>query len=622
MKTKWKRFWEWVRTRLTPNELFHKNEVQANKLGEIVLFNSGLFLALILLLTAFKIFPLGLDGILPPTVQGMVEIAILMVVCRIVKDDAWWLKYLLVLAMIGVYARLDAMLTHKVWILMVIPVVFSSRYFSRKLTVSTAVLTSLVFLGSSIHGAVSGLIDLNIVTMDPGVVMKTTGGFLGDTVKNAGVTSSMLIHNTLLYNYLPKWLMFSVVAVISCNMAKRGYEMVITQHEKDTQTARIESELSLANSIQANMLPSIFPAFPEHVEFDIYATMTPAKEVGGDFYDFFMLDETHLAAVIADVSGKGVPAALFMVIAKTIIKNHAQMGLPPAEIMTRTNKLLCEGNEAGLFVTAWFCVLDTEKHTLTYVNAGHTPPLIKRKNGKYEYLHSRPGFVLAGMDTTRYRQFEIPLEPGDKLFLYTDGVTEATDAENRLYGSDRLAACLNAMPDADVYETLAGVKKDIDAFVGAAEQFDDITMLVLESKGTGTPLTERTFAATDAELPNATAFLEEQLEAVGAPMKAVMQLSVALEEIFVNVAHYAYPNGSGDVTIGFGFDSDTRAVTLRFADGGIPFDPLAAEDPDTTLSAEERRIGGLGILMVKKTADDIFYRHQDGRNILTVIKKI
>lgn len=617
-----KRWIDRIREKLVPDEMFHQNEKQANRLGEIVLFNSGVILAIILLLTALKIFPLGLDGIFPPAIQGIVEVAILMVICRIVKDDAWWLKYLLVIAMVAIYARLDTMLTHKAWILMVIPVVFSSRYFSRRLTIFTSVLTSLAFIVSAIHGAVTGLIDLNIVTMEEGTVMTATGGFLGDAVKNAGVTTSMLIHNTLLYAYLPKWLMFSIVAIISCNMAKRGREMILTQHDKDLRSARIESELSLANSIQANMLPCIFPAFPEHEEFDVYAKMDPAKEVGGDFYDFFMLDETHLAVVIADVSGKGVPAALFMVIAKTLIKNHAQMGLSPAEVFSKTNRMLCEGNEAGLFVTAWLGILDTEANTLTYVNAGHNPPLIKRAGGPFEYLRSRPGFVLAGMETTVYRQNVIDMNPGDRLFLYTDGVTEATDVEKRLYGEDRLVSFLNAHPNDNVYDTLANVRSDLDAFVGAAEQFDDITMLILDFKGKESALTERSFPAAVEELPNATAFLEEQLEAVGAPMPAVMQLSVALEELFVNVAHYAYPGSEGSVTIGFGFDPSTRTVTLRFADSGIPFDPLKAQDPDVTLSAEERKIGGLGIMMVKKTMDSISYQNQNGQNLLTVTKKI
>lgn len=242
---------------------------------------------------------------------------------------------------------------------------------------------------------------------------------------------------------------------------------------------RIGAELTVATQIQASMLPCIFPAFPEQEEFDIYATMQPAKEVGGDFYDFFLVDENHLAVVMADVSGKGVPAALFMVIAKTLIKNHAQTGASPADVFTVTNRQLCESNDAGLFVTAWMGILDLTTGEFIYVNAGHNPPLIRKKTGEFEYVRGRAGFVLAGMEGIKYRQASMTLEPGDMVYLYTDGVTEATDTENQLYGEERLLACLNAGKDAPLETLLHGVKEDIDTFVKGAPQFDDITMLAL-----------------------------------------------------------------------------------------------------------------------------------------------
>ena len=248
---------------------------------------------------------------------------------------------------------------------------------------------------------------------------------------------------------------------------------------------RIGAELNVATQIQADMLPRIFPAFPARTEFDIYATMDPAKEVGGDFYDFFLVDDDHLAVVVADVSGKGVPAALFMVIAKTLIKNHTQNRETLAEVFTHTNAQLCEGNDAGLFVTAWMAVLEISTGKLIYVNAGHNPPLLQRAGGSYEWLRSRPGFVLAGMEGMRYRENEMELHPGDRLFLYTDGVTEATDANKELYGDDRLQTALDRQGNVPVRQLLTGIKESIDAFVGDAEQFDDITMLGLEYRERG-----------------------------------------------------------------------------------------------------------------------------------------
>ena len=243
---------------------------------------------------------------------------------------------------------------------------------------------------------------------------------------------------------------------------------------------RIGAELNVATQIQADMLPRIFPAFPERQEFEVYATMNPAKEVGGDFYDFFLVDDDHLAVVIADVSGKGVPAALFMVIAKTLIKNHAQNRETPGEVFTQTNAQLCEGNDAGLFVTAWMGVLEISTGKFVYVNAGHNPPLLKRAGGQYEWLKSRPGFVLAGMEGIRYRENTLELMPGDTLYLYTDGVTEATSSAQELYGEERLQAALNEASELPVSQLLPRIKNCIDTFVGYAEQFDDITMLGLQ----------------------------------------------------------------------------------------------------------------------------------------------
>lgn len=387
---------------------------------------------------------------------------------------------------------------------------------------------------------------------------------------------------------------------------------------------RINAELSLASDIQAHMLPCIFPAFPDHDEFDIYADMTPAKEVGGDFYDFFMTDDKHLAFVMADVSGKGVPAALFMVIAKTLIKNHAQTGQEPEQVFNTVNILLCDGNDAGLFVTSWIGILDLESGLLKYANAGHNPPLIKRKGGEFEYLRSRPGFVLAGMENTKYRQNELVMEPGDRIFLYTDGVTEAADGEQNLYGEERLQNLLNRCHTKTAADTLNSLKKDIDSFVGDTPQFDDITMLMLDykMKKADNAMTERIFPADIGALNEVLAFAEEELEKAECPPNIVMQITVALEEVFVNAANYAYEGKEGDVRVGIAADEELNSITIRITDKGVSFNPLEKPDPDITLSAEERQIGGLGIFICKKTMDEIGYTRENGENILTMTKNL
>lgn len=245
---------------------------------------------------------------------------------------------------------------------------------------------------------------------------------------------------------------------------------------------RIGAELDVATHIQSSMLPNIFPAFPDRPEFDIYATMNPAKEVGGDFYDFFMVDERHLAVVMADVSGKGVPAALFMVIGKTLIKDHTLPDTDLPTVFAEVNDILCESNSEDLFITAFEGVLDLVTGEFRFVNAGHEPPFISRANAPFELYKIKAGFVLAGMEGMKFKGGSFDLSPGDKIFLYTDGVTEATDAKEELFGMDRLTESLGKAASGEPEEILRSVKTDIDRFVGKAPQFDDITMLCLTYK--------------------------------------------------------------------------------------------------------------------------------------------
>ena len=248
---------------------------------------------------------------------------------------------------------------------------------------------------------------------------------------------------------------------------------------------RIGAELSLATQIQASMLPHIFPAFPERTDIDLFASMDPAKEVGGDFYDYFLIDGDHLGLVIADVSGKGVPAALFMMASKIIIQSVAKLGKSPAEILTRANEAICSNNDAEMFVTTWLGIVELSTGKMTAANAGHEFPAVMKPGGRFELYKDRHGFVIGGMEDVRYHEYELQLEPGSKVFVYTDGVPEATNAEQELFGAERMVNALNIRPEASPKELLENVRRAVDAFVKDAEQFDDLTMLCLEYKGPG-----------------------------------------------------------------------------------------------------------------------------------------
>ena len=287
------------------------------------------------------------------------------------------------------------------------------------------------------------------------------------------------------FSYGIQFIIFATVGAA----AYMFFAIIGEQNEKyekqKIESSRLETELSLASNIQADMLPNIYPAFPEREEFDIFASMDPAKEVGGDFYDFFLIDDNRLGLVMADVSGKGVPAALFMMISKILVQNYAMTGKSPKEVLEAVNAQICANNREEMFVTVWLGILDLKTGRLAAANAGHEFPAIMHYGTGFELYKDKHGFVIGGMEGVRYKEYEIMLKPGDKLFLYTDGVPEATSADKELFGTDRMLAALNTRPDASPKEILKNVRAAVDGFVKEAEQFDDLTMLCLEYRGYG-----------------------------------------------------------------------------------------------------------------------------------------
>lgn len=266
--------------------------------------------------------------------------------------------------------------------------------------------------------------------------------------------------------------LISVVLIYTVLFSDRSKKLVLTRNELNT-----------ASRIQDAMLPQVFPPFPERKEFDIYADMDPAREVGGDFYDFFLLDDDHLGIVMADVSGKGVPGALFMMISKVILQNCARFDRSPAMILSNVNEMISSNNQEQMFVTVWFGILEISTGKITASNAGHEYPIIMKNGKEYELLKDKHSFVVGALAGTQYKEYEIKLEKGDKLFLYTDGIPEAIDSSKQQFGINRLVEALNEARDFNVSATLRHVKESVAGFVGKAEQFDDLTMLCLEYKG-------------------------------------------------------------------------------------------------------------------------------------------
>jgi len=387
-------------------------------------------------------------------------------------------------------------------------------------------------------------------------------------------------------------------------------------HEREEKN-RINTELAVAREIQASMLPAKFPAFPLRDEFDIFAEMIPAKEVGGDFYDFFLIDKDNLAVVIADVSGKGIPASLFMVNTKTLI-NYFSSDKNPKEVFDLINKKLCQNNDACIFVTSIMGIYNIPTGKFVFVNAGHNPPLLKKSNGLFEYIRGKPQIVLAVMEDVKYAQEEITLNDGDTLYFYTDGVTEAMNREKELYGEERLLNALNKYKFSLPKELIVNIKKEVDNFADGAEQSDDIAMLALHINEKENAKNEITVDAVKESLEEVVKFISSELMKTSYPPNIQNEIEIAAEEVFTNIVNYAYGQEGGKVKITISIENE---VIIKFEDNGQPFNPHEQEAPDLNKPLNEREIGGLGLYLVKKIMDRVEYTRENGRNILIIAKK-
>ena len=414
-----------------------------------------------------------------------------------------------------------------------------------------------------------------------------------------------------IFSILPRLLAIIVIAQIANGLSKRAHHILNEEIDTVKRTQKVTSELSIASIIQNAVLPREFPDSPFG---EIYGLMDSAKKVGGDFYDFFNIDDNHLAIVIGDASGKGIPSSLLMMKAQSLIRAAAKHTLNSADIINEVNVLLCEGNEYNMFVTCWLGILNKETGELKYTNAGHNPPIIK-SSGKFSYLSARPGIVLGGFNDFEYCETSVKLKKGDKLFLYTDGVTEAHNVKSELYGEDRLLGLVSRL-DSSPYDTITKVRQDVRDFSRNAEQFDDITMLMVEYRKVQSVFSKK-FEAKKENLEKVQDFIISSIKA-DLEAKDKNQLLIVAEEVFINIASYAY-EGRGYCTVDVNYENDV--LTLVFSDNGVKFDPLAKEDPNTKQKAEDRQIGGLGIFMVKNLMDKVYYEYKDNKNILTMIKK-
>lgn len=416
-----------------------------------------------------------------------------------------------------------------------------------------------------------------------------------------------------------------MLALIIYRSAKNIINLVNVEESKQ----RIENELQIARNIQMSMLPKTFPPYPDREDLNMYGIIIPAKEVGGDLYDFYVRDE-KLLFCIGDVSGKGVPASLVMAVTRSLFRTVSAHQDDAATIVIAMNEAMSEMNEQSMFVTFFLGVFDLNSGTLDYCNAGHNVPVVIEHNKHIaKELSCQPNIPLGVLSGYKFMSEQTTLTVGDELFLYTDGLTEAENSAHQLFGEERMmTAIANWKSEAEAKEQLTDMQSAVHTFVGSAEQSDDLTMLSIiwignrqskaDDNGNNDIQTSRLTMRNDIkQIPT----LAEWLDSIGLPDELNMTINLALEEAVSNVMLYAYPEGkSGAVEITA--EKAKKQVVFTIEDSGKAFDPTLQKEPDLTLSAEERPIGGLGIHLVRQIMDDIRYERKDNKNILTLTKRI
>ncbi len=406
----------------------------------------------------------------------------------------------------------------------------------------------------------------------------------------------------------------AILVALSVYLSVSGRRFTLRQGELMYKNLTTSAELNVARSIQEGFLST---DFPDNRSYAVYADMKAATEVGGDFYDFFLIDETHLAVVIGDVSGHGTPAAMFMTLVKTLIKVYAQSKLSADKIFDKTNRYLQKSNPAKLFVTGWIGILDLSSGILSYANAGHNYPVIIRGGKEPVFLTSKPNFVLGIRRLIRYKENRTKLRPGDKLILYTDGVTEAKAPDESFFENERLLKVIGEVADKNQNEIIDAVRSAVDRFENGNSPLDDSTLLTLCFKDylQEEPPESKTFFLTKETFDEIRNYILERSAAEGCDEKTLDKINLASSEILANIDSYAYENG-GEIEI-LTKCRDHR-MTIVFKDDGKPFNPLLEREPDVTLPLSQRAPGGLGIFIVNKVMSETNYAYKGGKNVLTV----
>ena len=602
------------------NEIYLKNEIDANKGLAKGCFFSAVAMLIVWICYITKLFNVSdhiflLINIFFPILITVLTSCVFYIKTKLIEKPKF--KYFLIIQYAIVVMVLNVILPKHGVLMWAVLIILVNHYFDHKALLFTFIMVTIMLVSAMYLGMFYGewdpallngteLISINGKQVN---VENTTAAERYEWIKYLQSQGDNRLLKVFIYYYLPREIILILIVNISFAISKRSKKLLIIESEQVKENEKIKSELDVASRIQNSVLPK------ESCEY-VYGIMDAAKVVGGDFFDYFYIDDSHLALVIGDVSGKGIPASLYMMKTETLIQSLTKtFKNDTALIMERCNVALCTNNDANMFVTCWLGIINLSSGELKYTNAGHNKAILIL-NGKAEYTTEKSGIILGAFDSAKYEEKTVKLNKGDKILLYTDGVTESHNSNDELFGDDRLLEYVNNNIKAPK-DFVLGLRQNLNEFAGCAEQFDDITIMMYDHDFDAIMSESRVFKADVKELDNLFEYSSRLLNQLDFSSRDVIMINTALEEIFVNVAHYAYDNeGTVEITL----SRANNKVSFVFKDNGKPFNPLERKDPNITASSDEREIGGLGIYMVKKIMDEVHYEYTNSQNVLTLIK--
>lgn len=622
MKKKKKKFQPTV----TGYELYRKNEVDANRqMIQVSLFTAG-FISILLILYAFRVFPL----------RSYVLVYILFpIAIALLVSTVFWLKrkqlsnpkfkFFLLSCFIAAIALLNVAVPKHAVLGWALCMVLACHYYSRKSVLMTYIVCVSLMLLCLYMGMFYGEYDSNLLLTGAWQNPETGNweAYLPESFADrvafldAQVAAGRNRYlEVFVYFYLPRAATLTLIFLTCYGLNGRTWNMLNSSINLYEQRDRMNAELNVAAEIQTGSLPAPIACGDG---FDVLADIIPAKEVGGDLYYYFPLDEKHVALIVGDVSDKGAPAALFMMQTITCLRAYMSIDKSPSETLKAVNKILFEHNEKGMFVTLFYGILNSETGEFKFANAGHNPPVIGRF-GDFHLLKCSTGFVLGAMEMAFVKDESITLQKGDIIGMYTDGITEAKNLDGELYGDLRLLKVFNEGRAGTLLELYYGIKKDVKAFCGAAPQSDDRTFLLVQYHGDDIANSDIMLTATLNDTAKAMDFVTRALKKNGLE-RFNNQMSAATEELFTNIAKYAY-DVPGWVYIRLTYSKIDNELLMIIGDGGRPFNPLEVENKAIQKGDGNQQEGGLGISIVKQFMDEVVYQRSEGRNALILKKKI